>query len=181
MLTQTLQTRVAFPRDIRALLRMQGLMNASHFMAVPLLALHMSVKLHFSSAALATVMAANLLSAQILPLMAGAIADRFGTGWMIIIGLWLRGLGFLGFALTDDAAAWVCFALIAGSGVACYEAGLYGIFGRQPKATLPALFASNNQMLNTGTAIGPLIGGLAGLFDTRLARRKSTELTGLPG
>jgi MFS family permease len=181
MFTQTLPTRVAFPRDIRALLRMQGLMNASHFMTVPLLALHMSVKLHFSSAALATVMAANLLSAQILPLMAGAIADRFGTRWMIIIGLWLRGVGFLGFALTDDAAAWVGFALTAGSGVACYEAGLYGIFGRQPKATLPALFASNNQMLNTGTAIGPLIGGLAGLFDTRLAFAGSAVLFGLLG
>ncbi|MEX3900979.1 hypothetical protein [Paraburkholderia sp. BR10954] len=62
-----LPTRVAFPRDIQALLRMQGMMNASHFMTVPLLALHMSVTLHFNFAALATVMAGNLLSAQMLP------------------------------------------------------------------------------------------------------------------
>ncbi|WP_106282953.1 MFS transporter [Paraburkholderia sp. BL25I1N1] len=163
------------------MLRMQGVMNASHFMTVPLLALHMSVTLHFSSTALATVMATNLLSAQTLPLMAGAIADRFGSHRMITLGLWLRALGFLGFGLTDTVASWICFAFTAGSGVACYEAGLYGVFGRQPKDTLSALFASNNQMLNTGTAIGPLIGGLAGLFDARLAFAGSAILFALLG
>jgi MFS family permease len=160
---------------------MQGAMNASHFMTVPLLALHMSVSLHFSSVALATVMSANLLSAQTLPLIVGAVADRFGSRRMMALGLWLRGLGFLGFGVTNDVTAWVCFAFAAGSGVACYEAGLYGILGRQPKASLSALFAANNQMLNMGTAIGPIIGGLAGLADARFAFIGSALLFGLLG
>jgi MFS family permease len=160
---------------------MQGLMNASHFMTVPLLALHMSMTLHFSSMTLATVMSANLLSAQALPLIAGAVADRFRSRRMMALGLWLRGLGFLGFSITNDATAWVCFALAAGSGVACYEAGLYGILGRQPKTSLPALFAANNQMLNMGTAIGPIVGGLAGLADARFAFTGSALLFGLVG
>ena len=80
---------------------MQGLMNASHFMTVPLLALYMSANLHFGAAALASVMSANLLSAQALPLVAGAIADRFGSYMIITLGLFLRGVGFLGFGFCD--------------------------------------------------------------------------------
>ncbi len=148
---------------------MQGLMNASHFMTVPLLALYMSANLHFGAAALASVMSANLLSAQALPLVAGAIADRFGSHMIITLGLFLRGVGFLGFGFCDGVMAWVCFAMIAGTGVACYEGGVYGVFGRQPKTCLSALFAANNQMLNTGAAVGPIIGGLAGLADVRAA------------
>ncbi|CAB3742382.1 MFS transporter [Paraburkholderia rhynchosiae] len=129
MLATAHSTGPTFSRDVRTLLRMQGVMNASHFMTVPLLALHMSITLHFNSVALATVMSANLLSAQALPLIAGAVADRFGSRQMMALGLGLRGLGFLGFGVTNDVTAWVCFALAAGSGVACYEAGLYGILG----------------------------------------------------
>ena len=146
---------------------MQGLMNASHFMTVPLLALYMSTNLHFGAAAIASVMSANLLSAQVLPLAAGAIADRFGSHMIITLGLLLRGVGFLGFGLCEGVTAWIGFAVIAGTGVACYEGGVYGVFGRQPKSSLSALFAANNQMLNTGAAIGPIVGGLAGLADVR--------------
>ncbi|MDC6379889.1 MFS transporter [Pseudomonas graminis] len=161
--------RMPWPTDIRRLLWMQGLMNASHFMTIPLIALYMSANLHFSAAALASVMSANLLCAQALPLAAGAIADRFGSHRLITLGLLLRGLGFLGFSYLDGPVAWVGCAAIAGTGVACYEGGVYGLFGRQPKAYHSALFASNNQMLNAGAAVGPIIGGLAGLADIRVA------------
>jgi MFS family permease len=127
--------RMPWPTDIRRLLWMQGLMNASHFMTIPLLALYMSANLHFSAAALASVMSANLLCAQALPLAAGAVADRFGSHRLITLGLLLRGLGFLGFSYLDGPVAWVGCAAIAGTGVACYEGGVYGLFGRQPKAS----------------------------------------------
>ncbi len=81
--------RPIWPHEIRRLLWMQGLMNASHFMTVPLLAMYMSANLHFSAAALASVMSANLLCAQALPLAAGAIADRFGSQMIITLGLLL--------------------------------------------------------------------------------------------
>jgi hypothetical protein len=181
MLTKNHSTGPTFSRDIRALLLIQGAMNASHFMTVPLLALHMSMTLHFSAAALATVMSANLVSAQVLPLMTGAVADRFGSRRMMALGLWLRGLGFIGFGVMNDVTAWVCIAFVTGSGVACYEGGLYGILGRRPKVSLSALFAANNQMLNMGTAVGPIIGGLAGLADARFAFAGSALLFGLLG
>ncbi|MDP9652010.1 MFS transporter [Paraburkholderia caledonica] len=181
MLANTRSLSPTFPQDIRAFLRMQGVMNASHFMTVPLVALYMSMTLHFNSVALATVMSANLLSAQTLPLIAGAVADRFGSRRMLVLGLWLRALGFLGFSVTNNETAWMCFAFAAGSGVACYEAGLYGVFSRQPKISHSALFAANNQMLNMGTAIGPILGGLAALIDARFAFAASALLFGVLG
>lgn len=158
-----------WPQDIRRLLWMQGVMNTSHFMTIPLLALYMSANLQFGAAALASVMSANLLCAQVLPLAAGAVADRFGSHRIITLGLMLRGLGFLGFGCFDGVGAWIGCAVLAGTGVACYEGGVYGLFGRQPRERLSALFASNNQMLNAGAAIGPIIGGLAALGQIRVA------------
>ncbi|MBD8122898.1 MFS transporter [Pseudomonas lutea] len=169
MVMEAPPNRMPWPTHIRRLLWMQGLMNASHFMTIPLLALYMSTNLHFSAAALASVMSANLLCAQALPLAAGAIADRFGSHRLITLGLLLRGLGFLGFSSLDGAAAWVGCAAIAGAGVACYEGGVYGLLGRQPKECHSTLFAYNNQLLNAGAAVGPIIGGLAGLADIRVA------------
>ncbi|UZJ57849.1 MFS transporter [Pseudomonas sp. KU26590] len=169
MIMEKQPERPSWPRDIRRLLWMQGVMNASHFMTIPLLALYMSTHLHFGAAALASVMSANLLCAQALPLAAGAIADRFGSHRVIPLGLLLRGLGFLGFSCFDGVSAWIGFAVLAGSGVAFYEGGVYGLFGRQPKDCHSALFASNNQMLNAGAAVGPIIGGLAGQADIRMA------------
>jgi hypothetical protein len=53
-------------------------MNASHFMTVPLLAIHRARDLALGPAQLGTVMAANLLNAQTLPLAAGLVTDRVG-------------------------------------------------------------------------------------------------------
>ena len=155
--------------EIGRLLWMQGVMNASHFMAIPLLALYMSIHLQFGAAALASVMSANLMCAQVLPLAAGAIADRMGSQRLITLGLLLRGAGFSGFCASDSVLAWVGSAMLAGTGVACYEGGVYALFGRQPQALLSRVFAANNQMLNMGAAVGPIIGSVAGLIDPRVA------------
>ncbi len=162
-------TPLAWPGTIKRLLWMQGLMNASQFMTVPLLALYMSAQLRFDALALASVMSANLLCAQILPLAAGALADRMCSHRLITTGLCLRGLGLAGFCTFSSEQAWVVSAMLAGTGMACYEGGVYALLGRQPKASLSRVFASNNQMLNVGAASGALLGGLAGAFDARLA------------
>lgn len=173
-------TRADWPAAIQRLLWMQGLMNASHFMTVPLLALHMSSNLQFGALALASVMSANLLCAQMLPIAAGTIADRLGSERLISLGLLLRGAGFLGFCAFDGVTAWTVSAMLAGTGVACYEGGVYALFGRQPKARLAQVFAANNQMLNVGAAVGPILGGLAAMLNVRFAFAASAVVfTGL--
>lgn len=176
MVTVTVVSTQVLPVSIRRLLGMQGMMNASHFMTIPLLAIFMASSLHFEAGALATVMSANLICAQVLPLAAGILADRIGSHGLVTLGLALRGIGFLGFCLFDSLVGWIGSAILAGSGVALYEGGVYAVFGRQPKALLSRVFAANNQMLNLGAAIGPILGGLAGLLDIRWAFAISAAL-----
>lgn len=164
------------PVGIRRLLGMQGMMNASHLMTIPLLAIYMSAHLQFDAAALSVVMSANLICAQVLPLVAGVVADRLGSHGLVTAGLILRGIGFLGFCFFDSIAGCIASAMLTGIGVACYEGGVYAMFGKQPKALLPRVFAANNQVLNIGAAIGAIIGGLAGLLDIRWAFAMSAGL-----
>jgi len=165
MLNPAIASSQALPVAIRRLLGMQGMMNTSHFMTIPLLAIYMSAQLQFGAAALAAVMSANLICAQFLPLLTGVIADRLGSHGLVTVGLSLRGIGFLGFCIFDSEVGWVGSAMLAGTGVACYEGGVYAVFGKEPKELLSRVFAANNQMLNIGAAVGPIIGGLAGMLD----------------
>jgi MFS family permease len=169
MLNPAIPSSPALPLAIRRLLGVQGMMNTSHFMTIPLLAIYMSAQLQFGAAALAAVMSANLICAQVLPLLTGVMADRLGSHGLVTVGLALRGAGFLGFCIFDSVVGWVGSAMLAGTGVACYEGGVYAVFGKQPKALLPRIFAANNQMLNIGAAVGPIVGGLAGMLDIRWA------------
>jgi predicted MFS family arabinose efflux permease len=156
------------PSLLWKLLATQCVMNASHFMSMPLLALYVIGHLHLSPVALGSVMVSNLLAAQLLPLAAGLVADRFGTRHLMVGGFLLRAAGLMGFAIFQDTVALCATAFLMGSGVALYESGVNGIFGRQPAHLASRVFIVNNQMLNLGVIGGPLLASLAMLFDIRL-------------
>jgi MFS family permease len=151
----------SFTPRIRSLLWGQFFMNASHFMSVPLLAIYLAKDIQLSPAELGTVMAANLLFAQALPLIAGPFADRYGAKVGMVLGLILRGSGLAGIALNDSFYLLVAAASLSGAGVALYETALFGVFGQEPPDQRAKVFAANNQMLNLGVIIGPLVGTLA--------------------
>nr|WP_315210229.1 MFS transporter [uncultured Albidiferax sp.] len=168
-----------FPPSIRHLLWGQLCMNASHFMTVPLLAVFLSRDLGLGPAALATVMGANLLLAQSLPLLAGPLVDKYGAKPALVLGLCLRGLGLAGFASQSDTAPLVLSACLCGAGVAVYESALFGVLGREPPERLSAVFAANNQMLNLGVIVGPLLGALGSTISVRACFAVSAVLFGI--
>ena len=168
-----------FPPRIRRLLWGQLCMNASHFMTVPLLAVFLSRDLGLGPAALATVMGANLLLAQSLPLLAGPLVDRYGAKPALVLGLCLRGFGLAGFASQSDTALLVLSACLCGAGVAVYESALFGVLGREPPERLSAVFAANNQMLNLGVIVGPVLGAVGSAFSVRACFAVSAVLFGM--
>lgn len=168
-----------FPPRIRQLLWGQLCMNASHFMTVPLLAVFLSRDLLLGPAALATVMGANLLLAQSLPLLAGPLVDRYGAKPALVLGLCLRGVGLAGFASQSDTVLLVLSACLCGAGVAVYESALFGVLGREPQERLSAVFAANNQMLNLGVIVGPILGAVGSAFSVRACFAVSAVLFGL--
>lgn len=151
-------------------------MNASHFMAVPLLAVYLVDKMGLSALLLGSVMAANLLSAQTMPLITGPLADRFNAKRFLVGGLAMRGIGLMAFACVDDWRALIVAATVMGSGVALYDSGVYAIFGRQHQETRTQIFLVNNQMLNAGVIVGPLIAAIVAPIDIRLSFISSAAL-----
>ena len=164
------------PRRMWPILGTQFLMNASHFMAVPLLAVYLADKMGLSALQLGSVMAANLLSAQTLPLITGPLADRFNAKRFLVCGLAMRGIGLIAFSCVDDWRALIVAATVMGSGVALYDSGVYAIFGRQDQETRTQIFLVNNQMLNAGVVVGPLIAAIVAHIDIRLSFISSAAL-----
>ncbi|KPY04339.1 putative Multidrug resistance protein mdtH [Pseudomonas coronafaciens pv. oryzae] len=157
------------PSKMWPILAIQFVMNASHFMVVPLLAVYLASTMGLTSLEVGTVMAANLLSAQVLPVITGSLADRFNAKRFLIGGLAMRSIGLIVFAYVTDWRMLMLAATIMGTGVALYDSGLYAIFGRQDQKSRTQIFLVNNQMLNAGVIVGPLLAAIVSHIDIRLS------------
>ncbi len=156
------------PAPLWALLATQFLMNASHFMAIPLLAVYMLKTLHFGPVQIGTVMTLNLIAAQALPLLTGMMADRLGARPLMMAGLLLRAAGMIGFAFWQNWLVLAALAFLMGTGCSLYGSGIYGLFGRQPQPLAARIFVLNNQMLNLGVVLGPLLANIVAPIDIHL-------------
>jgi len=149
------------PALLWRLLATQGCMNATHFMAFPLLSVYMANRLGYEAGPIGTVLTVLLWARLVVPSFTGPIADRFGFRLFMVAGLFLRGAGLIGFAFFTDWPSLAAMAFLIGLGAALYESAINGVFGRQPSALAARVFLVNNQILNLGAVVGPLIGSLA--------------------
>jgi MFS transporter, DHA1 family, multidrug resistance protein len=154
----------AFPsgtkqRGIAVLVANTGLMSAGFFMLIPLLSVHLTQDLAFSGAAAGAVLAVRQLSQQGLMLFGGALADRVGYRRIIAIGMFVRALGFFGFALGDSLPVILASAVVAGLGGALFEAtSKAALASLAAPDERPRLFSLSAIVGSVGTAVGPLIG-----------------------
>jgi len=181
MLKKAINNYKAVPPLVWKVLITQFLMNSSHFMTVSLLAVYMVNTLKFGAWEVATVMTANLISAQVLPFLFGLMADKYGFRLFMAGGLLLRALGLLGFVVGHGWLELAAMALVMGVGVAMYEASVYPFFSKQPLPIATRAFVLNNQMLNMGVVVGPLLSGVLLVYDVRLAFVVSSGLFGCLG
>lgn len=145
-------------REVRILLIGQFLMNTSNFTAFPLMAVYMATHLGFSATQIGTVLTIHLAAGRALPIITGPLADRFGFRTLLVTGLALRAVGFLGFGVFTSPSMIALATLAIGLGTAFYESVVYGVFGRQPQRIVARVFVLNNLSLNLGVIIGPMLG-----------------------
>jgi len=132
------------PGGALALIGTVFLMNASTFMSVPMLSVHLQATLGLGPLALGTVLSLALVGPQLWPLATGPLADRFGHRRFLLGGLVLRAGAFAGLAVAADPIWLALAALALGLGEASYESGVYGLLARQPAVHRPRLFLLNN-------------------------------------
>ena len=144
-------------------------MNAGHFMAIPLLAVHLNSNLKLGAASIGTVLTIHLLAARLLPAVTGPLADWLGPRGLMIAGLLVRAIGLFGVAYFQSLAVLSVMAFFMGAGTSLYESAVYGILARQPKNIAPKIFIINNQALNAGVIVGPLVGTFVATLGTTYA------------
>ena len=138
-------------------------------MAIPLLAVHLKSNLGLGAASIGTVLTIHLLSARLLPAVTGPLADWLGARGLMVGGLLLRAFGLGGVAYFENVATLSLMAFLMGAGTSLYESAVYGILGRQPQKIAPRIFIVNNQALNAGVIVGPLLGTFIATLGTPYA------------
>lgn len=146
------------------LIVVQGLMNASHFMAMPIIGLYCLKELSYSEFDVSITLTTYFLFARVAPLVVAPVVDRFGKWEGVTLGLVLRGCGFLIFTVRPTAEVSWLAASVLGLGTSIYEAGAYGVIGAQPSQIRRSLIILNTQGLNIGVIVGPLAGAALSLL-----------------
>ncbi|MGH9280039.1 MAG: MFS transporter [Acidimicrobiales bacterium] len=139
----------------------QVLVNATTFMVVPFAVLYLADTLKLSAGQAGTVVAVLLLSSRLMAVGTGPLAERIGHRDSMALGLVVRGAGLGLFAVGRDWTVLAAAAGVAGVGGALYEPALNGLLARQPSGERLRLFATRNQLLNVGVAVGPPVGAAA--------------------
>lgn len=150
--------------SLNHLVASQAAMNGAHFLALPVLALHLAAVPGVGMEAAGIALGIFLAVARIGPLLTGPLADRLGAWSAIRIGLALRAAGLAAVPMAGTELGAFFAAVLLGLGVALHEPAVYGAIGRAPADERDRLLLRHVQALNLGCVLGPgfaLVSGLS--------------------
>lgn len=156
----------------------QAAMNAAHFLALPVLALHFSSVPAIGIEAAGLALGLFLGVARIGPMLTGFFADRIGVWRAIRAGLALRTLGLIAVPAAGSEGMAYLAAFVLGLGVALHEPAVYGALGQAAADRRDRLLLRHVQALNVGCVVGPALALLAG-FSTSTSFLIAAGATGL--
>lgn len=133
----------------------QATVNAATFISIPLLALYLTKEMGYTIYAMGAVLTTLLVFTRLSPLFTGAFADKYGYKRFVIGGLFIRFVGFVFLHYSSPSFIFSGVALI-GLGGSLYESGTYGYLAQVNKIRSDAFYL-NNQALNLGVIVGPLL------------------------
>lgn len=151
---------------LERLVASQAAMNAAHFLALPVLAQHLSAVAAVGPAAAGVALGVFLAIARIGPLVTGMLADRIGPWPAIRVGLALRAVGLAAVPLVDSVSGANLSVTLLGLGVALHEPAVYGALGVATGDRRDRLLMRHVQALNFGCVLGPSLALVAGMTTT---------------
>ncbi len=154
------------PPTIRVLNGSNFLMYLGFYVLVPYLALHLSGKLGWSLGLTGLLLGTRQLSQQGLTYFGGLIGDRIGWKRAIVLGVWIRALGFFGIGLAHTVPEFFAAAIISGLGGALFEPANKAAFEAfTPSKDRKTLLALRDTISNIAFAISALAGTLLASVD----------------
>ncbi|NHN31402.1 MFS transporter [Paenibacillus agricola] len=149
------------PKEIKILYVTQFLMNMGFYALIPYLTLYLTGSLMWSMALTGIMLGIRQFSQQGMTFLGGLVADRFGCKQAIVLGLAVRAVGFLCFAVSEQPWHFFAAAIISGFGGALFEPALQAAFARlAPVAYRQQLFSLKNMIINIGIIVSTLMGSL---------------------
>jgi MFS transporter, DHA1 family, multidrug resistance protein len=137
------------------------LMWGGFFMAIPLISVHYVKDLGWAASLIGIVLALRQFSQQGITVFSGALADRFGAKGLILLGLFVRAIGFMSMAWADTFFLLVMSSLLAGLGGAFFESPKSAaMVALSDESSRRRMYAVQGVSGNVGMALGVLIGGL---------------------
>jgi DHA1 family multidrug resistance protein-like MFS transporter len=145
------------------------LMHAGFFLIIPLLSVHYVDELGWAAAFIGIVLATRQFTQQGLTVFGGALADRFGSKGLIMLGVLIRTLSFVMMGYATVPSLLLLSGFLAAIGGALFDA--------PQKATVATLapiekqatfFAHTGILQNIARTVGPLIGAALIRFDFRV-------------
>lgn len=150
-------------KSLDRLIVAQAVMNAAHFLAIPVFALHFGETPGIGIETAGLALGLYLASARLGPLLTGPLADRIGVWRALRIGLVLRALGLAAAPLAAGPTGAYLAAFLLGVGVALHEPAAYGVLGAAQADRRDRTLLLHVQALNFGCVLGPGAGLLLGL------------------
>lgn len=150
----------------RLLLATQLIFNLGFYSVIPFLAVSMREDFGMGALAIGVVLGARTFAQQGLFLLGGAMADRWGARRGMIIGCWVRIIGYLLLATASDFPLFLVGAVVSGIGGALFSPALESLVARAERNTnnstshKPNLFALLVICGEIGAVAGPLLGAL---------------------
>lgn len=145
------------------------LMHAGFFLIIPLLSVHYVDELGWAAAFIGVVLATRQFTQQGLTVFGGALADRFGSKGLIMLGVGIRTISFVLMGFATVPSILLLSGFLAAIGGALFDA--------PQKATVAALapvekqaefFAQAGMLQNIARTVGPLVGAALIRFDFRM-------------
>lgn len=155
------------PIQIKALLLTQMLFNIGFYLVVPFIAVQLSENLGAAGAVVGLVLGIRTFSQQGLFFLGGGLADRFGPAPILLIGVFIRVLGFLAVGLAGGVTSMTFGVVLIGFAAALFSPAVEAIFAtsgleleREGVITRAQLFALDAAYSRVGSLTGPLLGAV---------------------
>jgi MFS family permease len=160
MFAQFRQARQDYPNQYWLMFWGMLVSTIGSSMIWPFLMIYVSERLTLPLAAVSSLMTLNAVMSFISSFVAGALADRFGRKWVMVISLAVNGLGYLLLSMANTLPIFAFVMGMNGFFNPLYRVGADAMMADLiPPEKRPEAYSIMRMSNNLGVALGPAIGG----------------------
>ncbi|CAM5792949.1 MFS transporter [Brevibacillus borstelensis] len=147
------------PVSVKLLLGTSFMMNLGFYALIPYLTLHLTGSIGWTVAMAGLVLSVRQFSQQGFAFLGGVVADKFGYKGTMVLGLWIRAIGFAMFAFCTETWHFFVAAILSGLGGSLFDpAGSAAFAVLTPESIRKEVFSLRNVLTNIGIVGSQIVG-----------------------